>query len=1091
VPVSPLSNRKKKKVKKVRKLKGADGAVPTPSQTNSVGDVVEVAHPPKSKKRKVKKTKKKHVSFATKTPDRGDEEAVDAEEADALPLSAETTSEHDLNDSRKKKKVKTTKKKKTRKSESVQQLVDMPDLISVGSVVSAEIAIPDVGTKKRKVKRVKKKKRSLRMTIDGESPENPKETDNDPSIEVLDEQEGLEHHEATEADAISGSAVVQEDTTANAGESEPKTGLPSATSVLSTEVEESELEVTAHESSVDETFVPVDVAISNVDTSLSSEETSSSEKEIDGESRETRDESSHRDVPDAAAGNEIETDVTTTEQSITDDDGDYLGLYDEDEPQESIPDASDESQVVNDTEADALNTEVVDAEEGTYGQEDKASVEEIAAEAENTVEQGEESEEMDSSIEIQDVEADGVDEERGEEIKESKDPIDMYGIEVENVVEEEEDDEESEESEEPVTVDDDGEDESYEGGNEDMSEAKEVEEAVAGSDEEDVEEAVEGSGEESNDKTADAEGLDEADNVDDKNALTKDEPAVHLDLTEEPKEENDEKVGRKESRQIGQNDGNELNGNDTEEDDEKTSSDSDDDEDDADGEGGEVVVNNTDTVDGDEDNEVHDACQDEDDDSDDDTESPEQTSSVSPNSPDSDSSTSTVTTDEADRSEMIGSFGKSADSETDENLVGLDDPPSIVAEVHNASATVLDDVEANQTASNHGPESTADTTNVVKRSKVKLDTLVSSMDTAKDIQVSVVTWNLAEDSPEEEDARFIREFRKRGVDGKGSDFVLISGQECENIKPRRTEGRRSREFRRLMVKMLGKRFVPIAIHQLGGIQFGLFCRRSILSEVESVSVADVTCGIGNVFHNKGGIAAFVQMKARNKADSILNHAKSVKMLFVTAHLAAHVKNAEARDADFWRIMTELEAQAPLSFVKQTADSEHSSGTELLGSADRLFFCGDLNYRLDLPREIMEHSIQQINELVNLGDDQSTQKAKALRAALLRHDQLRSTMAARRAFVDLAEGEITFSPTFKFDKNSDDFDTSHKQRIPAWTDRILFKPIGTRVLEYKSVLDARQSDHRPVHATFRVNLEGREVPKSAKKRAKSKRKKPLE
>jgi hypothetical protein len=113
-----------------------------------------------------------------------------------------------------------------------------------------------------------------------------------------------------------------------------------------------------------------------------------------------------------------------------------------------------------------------------------------------------------------------------------------------------------------------------------------------------------------------------------------------------------------------------------------------------------------------------------------------------------------------------------------------------------------------------------------------------------------------------------------------------------------------------MIKMLGKNYVPLAIHSLGGIQFGLFCKRSILSEIEFVSVADVTCGIGNVFHNKGAIAAFLQMKSRDPAGfnaelATKHRAKSVKMLFVTAHLAAHVKNVDARNMDYWRIASEL------------------------------------------------------------------------------------------------------------------------------------------------------------------------------------------
>jgi len=354
-------------------------------------------------------------------------------------------------------------------------------------------------------------------------------------------------------------------------------------------------------------------------------------------------------------------------------------------------------------------------------------------------------------------------------------------------------------------------------------------------------------------------------------------------------------------------------------------------------------------------------------------------------------------------------------------------------------------------------------------------TLECSEDKATDISVSVVTWNLAEESPSEDDAEFIRAFRKAGIaEGSGSELVLISGQECENIKPRRTEGRRSREYRRLMVKMLGKNYVPIAIHLLGGIQFGLFARKSFLDEIEDISIADITCGLGNVFHNKGAIAAFVTVKARNpprESNDSPAKAKSLKMVFVTAHLAAHVKNSDARDADFWRISSELAAQAPEGFLPlEKKDSTPDDRSFLFDSVDRAFFCGDLNYRVDLPREVAEGAVLAGKPDENFPD-------------LLKHDQLFRTIAEGRAFPGFTEGKISFAPTFKFDKGTGEYDTSHKQRIPAWTDRILFKPWGTRVISYDSVPEAQHSDHRPVLGRFRVNMEGRELPPTPKRRRK--------
>jgi hypothetical protein len=368
----------------------------------------------------------------------------------------------------------------------------------------------------------------------------------------------------------------------------------------------------------------------------------------------------------------------------------------------------------------------------------------------------------------------------------------------------------------------------------------------------------------------------------------------------------------------------------------------------------------------------------------------------------------------------------------------------------------------------------------------KLSGLASIEDRKDDLTVSVITWNLAEDSPSESESSFLRKFRQSKKNA-GSDIVLISSQECENIKPRRSEGHRSREFRRLMIKMMGKDYVPIALHLLGGIQFGLFCKRSILSDVEHASIADVTCGIGNVFHNKGAIGAFIQMKARNDDDNVHKRDSSIRMLFVSAHMAAHVKNADARDADFWRIVTELEAQAPTRFLRSDQNHpEHVSA--LIEFVDRVFFCGDLNYRLDIAREDAEYILREIDEVSSKSKaHRDNDKLASMRLSLLRHDQLRSSMAERRAFVGLTEGRITFMPTFKYDKGSSEYDTSHKQRIPAWTDRVLYKPVGTRILQYSSVPDANHSDHRPVYATFRVNRQGRLLPPkvaSTKKRRRS-------
>jgi phosphatidylinositol-bisphosphatase len=346
------------------------------------------------------------------------------------------------------------------------------------------------------------------------------------------------------------------------------------------------------------------------------------------------------------------------------------------------------------------------------------------------------------------------------------------------------------------------------------------------------------------------------------------------------------------------------------------------------------------------------------------------------------------------------------------------------------------------------------------------ETLKEETNDDDSLTLSIVTWNLGESEPSMEDALT---FFNRFCNNNNSHLIMIGAQECEDIKPRRTEGRRSRHFRRLCIMMLGEDYVPLAIHSLGGIQCALYCHRNVLGEVDMIDVADVTCGVGGVFHNKGAIGIYLKMKRRGYDNEMKSTSKTSRILLITGHLAAHVTNVDARNADYKRIVSELETQAPIRFLhprRKNADGSLADcdGTHLLNSMDHVFFAGDLNYRIDLPREYVEQCIINIQRYRQTG---AIDHANLLMTKLLRQDQLVQTIASGRAFTNFCEGKVTFLPTFKFDKGTSDYDTSHKQRIPAWTDRIVFRSNKINVLEYDSAPEAMHSDHRPVFGTFKL------------------------
>ncbi|CAF2815728.1 unnamed protein product [Rotaria sp. Silwood2] len=131
--------------------------------------------------------------------------------------------------------------------------------------------------------------------------------------------------------------------------------------------------------------------------------------------------------------------------------------------------------------------------------------------------------------------------------------------------------------------------------------------------------------------------------------------------------------------------------------------------------------------------------------------------------------------------------------------------------------------------------------------------------------------------------------------------------------------------------------------------------------------------------------------------------------------------------------------------------------------DIIFWCGDMNYRISQPNEQVR---QAINELSTV--------------PLHEKDQLRCEMKLNNIFTNYYEPPINFLPTYKFDINTDNYDTSEKLRTPSWTDRILYRSKRSKVLNdnqneletiktihYSCAKNIKFSDHRPVSGLYLV------------------------
>ncbi|KAI9140993.1 hypothetical protein BKA69DRAFT_1125186 [Paraphysoderma sedebokerense] len=224
---------------------------------------------------------------------------------------------------------------------------------------------------------------------------------------------------------------------------------------------------------------------------------------------------------------------------------------------------------------------------------------------------------------------------------------------------------------------------------------------------------------------------------------------------------------------------------------------------------------------------------------------------------------------------------------------------------------------------------------------------------------------------------------------------------------------------------------------LVGLFLLVFVRDDCAPRVRDTEIQEVKTGFGGLHGNKGAIVTRLIFD-----DSSL--------CFIVAHLAAGQSQTLDRNKHAIAIFESASFEAKPHY--ETIFNHGSDGHTILNH-ESVFFFGDLNYRIALPRDQVERLISRNNW-----------------AELQRADQLLLEKETNRTFTLrlFNEQPLNFCPTYKYDPGTDLFDTSEKKRIPAWCDRILYRGGNIRGVSYLRH-ESKISDHRPISGEFEVKV----------------------
>lgn len=240
-------------------------------------------------------------------------------------------------------------------------------------------------------------------------------------------------------------------------------------------------------------------------------------------------------------------------------------------------------------------------------------------------------------------------------------------------------------------------------------------------------------------------------------------------------------------------------------------------------------------------------------------------------------------------------------------------------------------------------------------------------------------------------------------------------------------------------------YKQVAVQSLWNMKLAVFVKPEHESRVSHVNTASVKTGLGNTLGNKGAVGV----------SFIFN---GTSFGFVNCHLTSGSEKVLRRNQNYVDILRLL-----------SLGDKQLSAFDISLRFTHVFWCGDLNYRLDLEvQDILKHVCRREFE------------------ELMCADQLTRERHRRKAFLNFKEEKIAFPPTYRYERGSRDCYLWQKYKssgvrvnVPSWCDRILWKSYPETHItctSYGCTDDIFTSDHSPVFTTFQVGVTSQYISK---------------